>query len=97
MDNHYYTFILASKRSGALFIGSTGNLAEHVLLHKRHRLGGITSQYNINQLVYYEGHPDFEAARARAESIKGLHRQWKLELIDAFNPDWRDLYPEVAK
>ena len=96
MIDRYYTYILASKRRGALYIGTTHALAERVLEHKYHRVAGITSWYNINQLVYYEVHPDFEAAAAREQSLKGLLREAKVQLIDAANPDWDDLYPEIS-
>ena len=97
MIDRYYTYILASKRRGALYIGTTHALAERVLEHKYHRVAGITSWYNINLLVYYEVHPDFEAAAAREQSLKGLLREAKVQLIDAANPDWDDLYPEISR
>jgi putative endonuclease len=28
----------------------------------------------------------------REKSIKRYYRQWKLRLIEDFNPDWQDLY-----
>ena len=97
MIDRYYTYILASKRRGALFIGTTHALAERVLEHKRHRVEGITSWYNINQLVYYESHPDHETAAAREQSLKGLLREAKVQLIDAVNPGWEDLYEEICE
>ena len=93
----FYTYILASKRAGALYVGSAEDLSAHILDHKCHRLGGLTSQYNITQLVYYEPHPDREAAHDRERYLKFSHRQWKLNLIEAFNPDWNDLYPAIAE
>ena len=95
MITEYYTYILASKRRGALYIGTTHALAERVLDHKYHRVAGITSWYNINQLVYYERQPDFETATAREQSLKSLLREAKVQLIDAFNPEWTDLYPDL--
>ena len=97
MIDQYYTYILASKRRGALYIGTTHELAARVLDHKYHRIPGITSWYNINQLVYYERHPDFETAAAREQSLKALLREAKVQLIDAANPDWEDLYADICK
>ena len=71
-------------------------LAERVLDHKYHRVAGITSWYNINQLVYYERQPDFETATAREQSLKSLLREAKVQLIDAFNPEWTDLYADIC-
>ena len=92
-----YTFILASKRAGALYVGSAEDLSAHILDHKFHRLGGLTRQYNITQLVYYEPHDDRDAAFERERFLKLSHRQWKLDLIEAFNPAWEDLYPLIAR
>ena len=97
MIDQYFTYILASKRRGALFIGTTHELAQRVLDHKYHRIAGVTSWYNINQLVYYERHPDFEAAFAREQSLKALLREAKVQLIDAANPGWEDLYVAISR
>jgi len=96
MSRTYYTYILASKRNGALYIGVTANLANCVYEHKCNLISGITSQYAIHQLVYFEYHPNAGAATLREISIKDMHRIWKLDLIEQQNPEWRDLYPEVA-
>ena len=96
MNKTYYTYILASKRNGALYIGVTANLANCVYEHKSNLISGITSQYAIHQLVYFEYHPNAGAASLREISIKEMHRIWKLDLIEQQNPEWRDLYPEIA-
>ena len=91
MNHEYYLYIMASKRRGALYVGMTSNLVERVRLHKAYRYDLFNSQYNITQLVYYERHPDLSSACARERVVKASHRLEKLELIEAFNPDWRDL------
>jgi putative endonuclease len=35
-------------------------------------------------------------ARAREATLKRWRRAWKIQLIDEFNPDWRDLSDELA-
>jgi putative endonuclease len=37
-----------------------------------------------------------DAAIVREKKIKRWRREWKLELIEACNPEWRDLYWEVS-
>ena len=96
MNKTYCTYILASKRNGALYIGVTGNLANCVYEHKCNMISGITSLYAIHLLVYFEYHQDPGAASLREFSIKEMHRIWKLDLIEQYNPEWRDLYPEIA-
>jgi len=96
MNNTYCTFILASKRNGALYIGMTDDLSGCVLDHKCNLVSGITSQYAIHQLVHYEHHEDLASASQRETSIKQMHRIWKLDLIEQHNPQWRDLYNDIA-
>jgi putative endonuclease len=96
MNKIYSTYILASKRNGALYIGTSSDLASSVLNHKCNLVAGITSQYAIHQLVYFEQHEQIELALKRENAIKQMHRIWKLDLIEEYNPEWRDLYDEIA-
>ena len=93
----HYIFILASKRRGALFIGTTQGLADCVLEHRANLVDGLTSQYAIHRLVYYEIRADRGAALVRANELKCLPRGLRLQLIESTNPDWRDLFDEVAR
>ena len=95
MNDRHYTYILASKRSGALYVGVTDDLLERVLDHKCNMVPGITSQYAIHLLVYYEYFADEASARRHEQDIRRMHRIWKLELIESRNPDWRDLYEDL--
>ena len=53
---------------------------------------GFKRTYHVKMLVWYEAHSDINEALAREKSLKRWRRVWKLKLIQAFNPDWRDLY-----
>ena len=57
---------------------------------------GLTKTYGIVMLVYYEEYSSILEARAREATLKRWRRAWKMELIDKFNPDWRDLAEELA-
>jgi putative endonuclease len=46
--------------------------------------------------VYFELHHDVGAAILREKRIKRWYRKWKLELIEAQNPQWCDLWPELT-
>ena len=96
MSARHCTYILASKRNGALYVGTTSDLANCVLDHKCNLVSGITSQYAINQLVYFDWQQDMDSARRREQAIREMHRIWKLELIEQKNPEWRDLYVDIA-
>ena len=96
MNKRFCIYILASKRNGALFIGTTVDLASSVFEHKSNLVPGVTSTYAIHLLVYFEYFEDLISAVSRENSIKSMHRIWKLDLIEQQNPQWRDLYPEIA-
>lgn len=97
MKETYYSYILASKRNGALHIGMTEDLANCVFDHKCNLVAGLTSLYAIHQLVYFECHEDAVSATLHENSIKQMHRIWKLDLIEQHNPEWRDLYDDIAE
>ncbi len=90
-----YVYILASKRNGTLYIGVTSELRGRVWKHKNNQLGGFTAKYRVHDLVYYEVAPDMRSAIVREKQIKEWKREWKLKLIEDFNPSWRDLYDEL--
>jgi putative endonuclease len=88
----YYVYIMASKRNGTLYIGVTNNLIKRVYEHKNNLVEGFTKKYNIHQLVYYEQTEDAMSAIEREKRLKAWKRQWKLNLIEQVNPEWKDLY-----
>jgi putative endonuclease len=87
----YYIYILASKRNGTIYIGMTNDLARRVYEHKSGLMEGFTKKYSIDKLVYYESTTDVNAAILREKRLKKWKRQWKIELIEKSNPNWRDL------
>ena len=52
-------------------------------------------RYGCKLLVWYEQHADMAGAIAREKQVKGGSREDKLALIEALNPDWRDLYEDL--
>jgi putative endonuclease len=86
----YYVYIMTNK-SRTLYTGVTNDLARRVYEHKQKLLPGFTSKYNITKLVYFEATEDVYAALNREKQIKGWLRDKKIALIEAANPDWKDL------
>ena len=74
----------------------TDILAKRIYEHKLGLVEGFTKKYNVNTLVYFETQPDIASAINREKQLKNWHRQWKINLIEEKNKDWRDLYPEIA-
>ncbi|HEY7383043.1 MAG TPA: GIY-YIG nuclease family protein [Beijerinckiaceae bacterium] len=95
MQRGGWVYILASRRNGTLYVGSATDLSRRIWEHKNKLTPGFTSEYNVMTLVWYEGYDQILEARHREYKIKRWRRAWKLALIEAMNPDWRDLYDEL--
>jgi len=91
----YFVYILSSKNK-TLYIGFTDILARRIYEHKLGLIDGFTKKNNVNQLVYYESHPTLTNAVKREKQLKNWHRQWKINLIESVNKDWKDLYTEIS-
>jgi putative endonuclease len=87
----YYVYILASKKDGVLYIGVTNNLERRTYEHKNGLIEGFTKRYKVKLLVYFETCSDINAAITREKQLKKWKRQWKIELIEKLNPEWKDL------
>ena len=96
MGKTYFVYLLASRKYGALYIGVTNDLIGRVYTHREDLLWGQTSRYHIQNLVWFEVFEDIEEAILREKRMKKWRRDWKIELIEKSNPEWADLYPEVA-
>ena len=96
MARQPYVYILASQRRGTLYTGVTGWLRERIHEHREGLIPGFTKRYGVRMLVWFEAHPDFASAIARETAIKRWRRAWKIELIEASNPDWVDRWGDIA-
>ena len=92
----FYAYIMASKRNGTLYVGSTSDLIKRVWEHKNKLIPGFTAKYNVHMLVYYEIHETYVEAARREKRFKNWCRQWNLNLIESLNPEWGDLYEEIC-
>lgn len=89
-------YMMANRRNGTLYTGVTSNLIKRVYEHRTGGAPGFTSRYGCKSRVWYEFYDDMEAAILREKQLKGGSRVKKLALIEAFNPNWRDLYETVV-
>ena len=92
----YYVYVLASGRNGTLYVGVTNDLIRRVYEHKNDLVQGFTEKYGVHTLVNYEECESVESALRREKQLKVWHRKWKLRLIEETNPEWEDLYDEIA-
>jgi putative endonuclease len=91
----YYIYILTNQYNTVFYVGVTNNLIRRVYEHKNKLVKGFTSKYNLNKLVYYEVFSDVRDAIYREKQIKSWNRKKKIEMIEKFNPEWKDLYEEI--
>jgi putative endonuclease len=91
VDRQPAVYILASWRNGTLYIGLTSNLMARIVQHRAGSFGGFTRIYGVKRLVWFEMADTMEGVIAREKQLKNWHRAWKIELIEADNPTWRDL------
>jgi putative endonuclease len=87
--------MLSSRRDGALYIGVTNDLIRRVWEHKNKIVEGFSKKYNTDKLVYFEQSSDIESAIQREKRLKKWNRQWKVDLLQESNPEWRDLYYDL--
>ncbi len=92
----YYVYFVASRPGGAIYVGVTNDLIRRVYEHKTGVIKGHTKRFNIDRLVFFESYDDIRNALQREKNIKHWPRAWKTKLIAEQNPDWRDLYEEIA-
>ena len=87
----YYVYILTNRPRGVLYTGVTSDPVRR--LHQ-HRVGAgseFAHRYRLHRVVYIEATSDPRSAIAREKQIKGWVRRKKIRLIEAVNPEWRDL------
>jgi putative endonuclease len=88
-------YIIANKPNGTIYIGVTGALWTRICDHTNGRFEGFSMKYGLGVLVWYEHHPTMHSAIHRETRLKKWKREWKVDLINGFNPDWRDLHDEI--
>ena len=88
-------YIMASKKGGTLYVGVTSNLAKRVEEHRNGGASHFTAKYGCRRLVWFEEHDEVARAITREKTIKKWPRQWKINAIEAMNPDWNDLRPSL--
>lgn len=92
-----FIYIITNKNHTTLYIGVTSNLPGRMLQHQQKKYwNSFSARYNLEKLVYWEPFQEIGDAIGREKQLKGGSRQKKLDLINARNPDWLDLYDDVC-
>ena len=87
----YYVYILTNDRHTVFYTGVTNDIDNRVFLHKVKYNKGFTAKYNCCKLVYYEEFHSPTEAIHREKQLKKYRRDWKKDLINKMNPEWKDL------
>jgi len=91
-----FVYIMASKRNGTLYLGVTSDLVRRCHQHREGLIEGFSRKYSCRSLVWFEVHDDLQEARQRELQMKKWKRAWKVRLIQEGNPEWIDLWPDLA-
>ena len=89
-------YIMCNAPRGTLYIGVTSDLVQRAYQNRESLMDGFTKEQGLNVLVWYEMHDTMVGAIAREKSMKKWRRNWKIELIEKENSDWRDLWRDVV-
>lgn len=91
-----WVYIMTNRPNGTLYIGVTSDLARRAWEHRNGAIEGFSKKYGLKSLVYAERHDDIRQAIQREKNVKHWSRAWKVRLILASNPEWQDLYDQLA-
>jgi putative endonuclease len=89
-------YLLTNRPRGVLYVGVTSNLIGRVLQHREGAFEGFTAKYQLKRLVWHRPYGDIRDAIDFEKRLKRWRRQWKFELVEAENPEWIDLWPELT-
>ncbi len=92
----YFVYIMTNEHNAVLYVGMTNDLIRRSGQHRSGRFEGFTKRYGVRKLVYFETTENVTAAIEREKQLKAGRRAKKIELINSKNPNWDDLYDEIA-
>ncbi|MEQ9229907.1 MAG: GIY-YIG nuclease family protein [Cyclobacteriaceae bacterium] len=95
MSKGGYIYIITNKNRTVLYTGVTSHLQSRIYQHKQGEGSSFASKYNCEDLIYYEFFEDIETAIAREKQIKKWKREYKENVINEMNPEWKDLYDNI--
>ena len=95
-SSQYWVYILANRIGGTLYIGVTNDLVRRVHEHRESLVAGFTKRYDVHRLIYFEEFDTAENAIRREKRLKSWNRAWKIRLVEKTNPNWIDLYYQIA-
>ncbi len=87
----YWVYLMANTERGVMYVGVASELTQRVWQHRNGTFEGFTKRYGCKTLVWFEGFAEPHLAISREKKLKRWRRDGKFALIEADNPEWRDL------
>lgn len=97
MKQPSYCYLVTNKKEGTLYVGVSTDIRKRIYQHQHGLIDGFSKKYKLKKLVWFEEHTSIESAILREKQIKEWKRQWKINLINRFNPEWKDLSIDIYK
>lgn len=97
MERVYFVYIMASQKNATLYVGMTSSIAVRSTQHREGYGSIFTAANRTGRLVHVETFAHMDDARLRERRLKKWNRQWKIELIEKANPEWRDLWFDLNR
>jgi putative endonuclease len=85
-------YIMADRYRGTIYVGVTSDLAARIHQHRTGAGSDFCAKYGLARLVWAERGEDIAACIAQEKRVKRWRRQWKFDLIERGNLEWRDLF-----
>ena len=92
----YWVYIVTNTHRGVLYVDVTSKLTARISQHRDGTFEGFTKRYGCKRLVWFEGFAEPHLAISREKKLKRWRRDWKFALIEAENPEWRDLWWDLV-
>ena len=89
-----WVYIMANRYRGGMYVGVAADAIRRVYQHREGAGSTHVADFGKTRLVYAERHDEIGMAIAREKLVKKWKRDWKFALIEADNPEWRDLWDD---
>ncbi len=87
-----WVYIMADRYRGTMYVGVTSDLASRILQHRSGTGSDFCAKYQLHRLVWAEHGGDIVSCIEQEKRVKRWRREWKFDLIERGNPEWRDLF-----
>jgi putative endonuclease len=90
-------YILSNRPNGTLYVGVTRNSSGASASIEAARFPASRGAMASSGWCISGSHDDIRTAIQRERNMKHWPRAWKVRLIHADNPEWRDLFEDICK